>query len=194
MFTGIIETLGQLDDIRIGSTGADFVIRVPFASELSLGESIAVNGVCLTVVERGALMFRVQAGPETLARSNLGKCVVGDRVNLERSLRLCDRLGGHLVQGHVDGTARILDRSKQDDWEFFWFGCEPALTGQMIPKGSIAIDGISLTLVDVEPDRFSVALIPHTLAVTTLGFKKPGATVNLETDMIGKYVLKFVRK
>jgi riboflavin synthase len=117
----------------------------------------------------------------------------GDRVNLERALRLADRLGGHLVQGHIDGLGRVAERIRQGDWELVWFNCPAELAVQMVPKGSVAVDGVSLTLVDVTADRFSVALIPHTLANTTLGLKQPGAPVNLETDLLAKYVWKCLR-
>jgi riboflavin synthase len=157
---------------------------------LSIGESVAVNGACLSVIERDAHSFRFRAGPETLLRTNLGELVAGDRVNLERALRLSDRLGGHLVQGHIDGVGHIAERQRQGEWETVWFACPAELAAQMVSKGSIAVDGVSLTLVDVGADRFSIMLIPHTLANTTLGFKQPGAIVNLETDLIGKYVWK----
>ena len=142
------------------------------------------------MVERDAETCRFQAGPETLHRTNLGELSAGERVNLERSLRLSDRLGGHLVQGHVDGLGRIAERQQQGEWETVWFACPPELAAQMVSKGSVAVDGISLTLVDVLADRFSVALIPHTMAMTTLGFKQVGAAVNLETDLLAKYVWK----
>ena len=198
MFTGIIEALGTVRRIDPGPAGRDLVIAVP--PELAgwqMGESVALNGCCLTVVEIGPDWLRFQAGPETLSKTDLGELAEGDRVNLERSLRLSDRLGGHLVQGHVDGVGRIAQRIEQsgptgDRWELIWFSCSADLAAQMVPKGSIAVDGVSLTLVDVESSRFSVALIPHTLAVTTLGFKPTGAAVNLETDIVGKYVQKFL--
>src|SRR5207237_6718156 len=122
----------------------------------------------------------------------LGELAPGDGVNLERSVRVGDRLGGHFVQGHVDGLGRIAERLRQGEWETVWFSCPAELAAQMVPKGSVAVDGVSLTLVDVAADRFSAALIPHTLAATTLGFKRPGAAVNLETDLIGKYVSKWM--
>ena len=193
MFTGLVEALGTVARVAPdGAGGHELVIAVPWAAELTLGESVAVNGACLTVVERSPDDFRVQAGPETLARTNLGELAPGDRVNLERSLRLGDRLDGHLVQGHVDGVGRVAERIPHGDWETVWFSCPPELAAQMVSKGSVAVDGVSLTLVDVAADRFSVALIPHTLAATTLGFKRPGAKVNLETDLIGKYVSKWM--
>jgi riboflavin synthase len=153
-----------------------------------LGESIALNGCCLTVVavERDCLAF--QAGPETLARTNLGDLKAGGAVNLERSLKLGDRLSGHFVTGHIDGVGALADRRDEGDWSTCWFSAPRGLTGQMAPKGSVAVDGVSLTLVDVEAERFSVALIPHTLAVTTLGRLRIGDRVNLETDVLAKYV------
>jgi riboflavin synthase len=192
MFTGLVESLGDVKEVRPDGDGRDLVIAAPMASELAIGESVAVNGACLTVVARDSNTFRFQAGPETLRRTNLGELHPGDRVNLERSVRLSDRLGGHLVQGHVDGLGTIASRERQGEWETIWFACPPALARQMVSKGSIAVDGISLTLVDVGNDRFSVALIPHTLAVTTLGFKPVGASVNLETDLIAKYVARLL--
>src|SRR5262249_28199852 len=139
------------------------------ADTAKIGDSIAVNGACLTVVERTGKQLHFQAGPETLRRTNLSELKPGDRVNLERPLRLSDRLGGHMVQGHVDGIGLIADRERQGEWETVWFRCPAELTLQMVPKGSVAVDGVSLTLVEVTADRFSVALIPHTLANTTLG-------------------------
>jgi riboflavin synthase len=194
MFTGLVETLGTVQHVRPNGAGSHLVLAAPtIAPELRIGESVAVNGACLTVVECDTVTCRFEAGPETLRLTNLGELVAGDRVNLERSLRLGDRLGGHLVQGHVDGLGRVAERHVQGDWELFWFRCTPELTVQMVSKGSVAVDGVSLTLVDVERERFSVALIPHTLAHTTLGFRVVGAAVNLETDLLGKYVCKFLQ-
>lgn len=190
MFTGLIEALGTVQRIETEGAGKRLVVAATWAAELALGESVSVNGACLTVVGSDIDSCQFQAGPETLQRTNLGELRPGDRVNLERSMRLGDRLGGHLVQGHVDGMGQIGDRLRQGDWELVWFSCPSALSAQMAPKGSVAVDGVSLTLVDVADGRFSVALIPHTLAQTTLGFKKTGATVNLETDLIAKYVWK----
>jgi riboflavin synthase len=167
------------------------IIAAPeLAGELRIGDSVAINGACLTVIAQDAETCRFQAGPETLRLTNLGELVPGDRVNLERALRLGDRLGGHLLQGHVDGLGRIAERLRQGDWELVWFTCPPDLAAQMVRKGSVAVDGVSLTVVDVSADRFSVALIPHTLGHTTLGFKSAGASVNLETDLLAKYVWK----
>jgi riboflavin synthase len=194
MFTGLVEALGTVQCVEPDGPGRTLSIMVDFARAVTEGESVAVNGACLTVIGHDATTSRFQAGPETLRLTNLGELAAGDRVNLERSLRMSDRLGGHLVQGHVDGVGRIAERRREGEWEMLWFTCPPALAAQMVAKGSIAVDGVSLTLVDVKPDRFSVALIPHTLANTTLGFKQAGATVNLETDLIGKYVWKFLQK
>ena len=194
MFTGLVETLGTVRELLPAEAGRELRIEAPtLAPELVLGESVAINGVCLTVVEVVGSTFRFQVGPETLQRTNLGQLQPGDRVNLERSLRLSDRLGGHLVQGHIDGVGTITQHIRSGEWLTVWFQCAPALTLQMVTKGSVAVDGISLTVVDVTNDSFSVALIPHTLSVTTLGFKGPGATVNLETDLLAKYVARMLQ-
>jgi riboflavin synthase len=193
MFTGLIETLGTVRNLTQEGAGRQLVLSAPtFAGHLALGESVAVNGVCLTVVESHPDGCRFEVGPETLRRTNLGSLRIGDRINLERSLRLGDRLGGHLVQGHVDGVGHVARKERDGDWVMMAFTCPPELTVQMIPKGSIAVDGISLTLVDVTRDSLSVMLIPHTLANTTLGFKQSGDAVNLETDLLAKYVKKYL--
>jgi riboflavin synthase len=191
MFTGLVEALGTVASMTVDGAGCQLTVALPrLEGSITIGESIAVNGACLTVVAHGRETCAFQVGPETLQRTNLGSLQVGDKVNLERSLRLGDRLGGHLVQGHVDGVGHVADRQKEGDWETVWFRCSHDLAAQMVSKGSVAVDGVSLTLVEVKPDAFSVALIPHTLAQTTLGFKGPGAAVNLETDMLAKYVWK----
>ena len=193
MFTGLVETLGTITrQSPDGAGGKHLTIAAPFAAELDLGESVAINGACLTVIEHTPDTYLVQAGPETLRRTTLGDLRDGDRVNLERSLRLGDRLGGHIVQGHVDGVGRVAAREPQGEWTTIWFRVPPELAAQMVTKGSVAVDGVSLTLVDVLADRFSVALIPHTLAITTLGFREVGDAVNVETDLFGKYVMKYV--
>ncbi len=193
MFTGLIEALGAVQEVIPTGAGRDLVIEAPtFAAELALGESVAVNGCCLTVVAHDATTCRFQAGPETVNRTNLGELRSGYSVNLERSLRVGDRLGGHIVQGHIDGVGRIDRLLSDGDWVLFWFTCPPELAVQMVSKGSVAVDGVSLTLVDVEKTRFSAALIPHTLAHTTFGSKKPGDPVNLETDLFGKYIQKYL--
>jgi riboflavin synthase len=158
------------------------------AAEAVLGESIALNGCCLTVIDIAHDMLVFDAGPETLARTNLGRLAVGSRVNIERSLRLGDRLGGHLVTGHIDAVGSLDKRIDQADWSTCYFRVPEGLTRQMASKGSVAVDGVSLTLVDVERSRFSVALIPHTLSVTTLGGLNLGDEVNIETDLLAKYV------
>jgi riboflavin synthase len=190
MFTGIVEQLAEIRAVTPMVDGREYAIATMFAAELKIGESIAVNGACLTAIACDAGSFRVQAGFETLLRTNLGELHTGDRANLERALRFGDRLGGHLISGHVDCIGSIRSREQRGEFELIWFSCPPEWTRQMVPKGSIAVDGISLTLVDVTADGFSVMLIPHTLSVTTLGFKKPGDTVNLETDLLAKYVQK----
>jgi riboflavin synthase len=195
MFTGLVEALGTVQRIEADASGAGRLLTISetrLAPELTTGESVAVNGACLTVVVHDATTFQFQAGPETLARTNLGELRAGDRVNLERALRFNDRLGGHIVQGHVDGTGKVAERFREGEWETVWFTCPADLARQMVSKGSVAVDGVSLTLVAVEADRFSVALIPHTMERTTLGFRPIGATVNLETDLMAKYVAKLL--
>lgn len=191
MFTGLVESLGTVRDVTSDGTGTLLLIEdALIAADLPLGASVAVNGACLTVVSADERTFAFQVGPETLKLTNLGGLLPGTRVNLERSLRVGDRLGGHIVQGHVDGVGQVAQRERQGEWEYVWFTCPAPLARQMIRKGSITVDGVSLTLVDVETERFSVALIPHTMAATTLGFKQPGDMVNLETDLFAKYVFK----
>jgi riboflavin synthase len=194
MFTGLVETLASVRLIEPdGQGGKNCDLKMAqFVDELALGESVAINGACLTVVAKQVESCRFQMSPETLVRTNLGQLQAGDRVNVERSLRVGDRLGGHIVQGHVDGLCRIGKREKNGQWETVWFNCPPELAAQMIPKGSVAVDGVSLTLVEVLKDRFSVALIPHTLANTTLGFKQANHTVNVEIDLFAKYVAKYL--
>jgi len=174
--------------------GRTLVVSEPrLAPQLALGESVAVNGACLTVVHVDGEAFAFEAGFETLARTNLGGLRPGERVNLERALRVGDRLGGHFVTGHVDCTGRVLERVPNDEWETVWFGFPPGFGELMVDKGSVAVDGVSLTLVEVRADRFSVMLIPHTRAHTTLGFRGVGAAVNLEFDLLAKHLRKLVR-
>ncbi len=194
MFTGLVETMGVIQRIQAEGAGRRLTVAAPSLLEgTSIGDSVAINGACLTVVDIQGETLAFQAGPETLHKTNLGELRPGERVNLERALRMGDRLGGHLVQGHVDGVGTIRERRREGEWEVLWFSASPALVEQMVPKGSITVDGISLTLVEVTSEAFSVALIPHTLALTTLGFKKVGAAVNLETDLLAKYVWKCLR-
>lgn len=194
MFTGLVEGLATVAAIVPESVGIRLEIHFPgtVTGELSLGESVALNGCCLTVVEKSDLTAAFQAGTETLSKTSLGKLVAGDRVNFERSLAANARLGGHFVQGHVDGVGTVSEITREGDWTTMWFRVPTELARMMVPKGSIAIDGVSLTLVNVTPDTCSIALIPHTLSVTTLGFRQVGDPVNLETDILGKYVLKML--
>ncbi|MEE2826477.1 MAG: riboflavin synthase [Planctomycetota bacterium] len=189
MFTGLVEEMGEV--VRIEPSGE--ACQVSLAAELvaqgiQLGDSVSINGCCLTVVEAEGNLLVFQAGSETLSRTNLGELTTGSRVNLERALRSDDRLGGHYVSGHVDAIGRVASRIDQDDWAEFRFTVPQELTRQMASKGSIAVDGVSLTLVDVGDCEFSVALIPHTLKMTTLGERGIGDAVNLETDILAKYV------
>ncbi len=161
---------------------------------LALGESIAVNGVCLTVTARSPRRFTVDVSPETLRRSTLGSVAIGTRMNLERALRLTDRLGGHLVQGHVDGVGRLATIRPQGDWLLYRFTAPAALHRYLVEKGSIAVDGVSLTIFACRAGAFTVALIPHTLARTTLGERKPADRVNLETDVLMKHVAALLRR
>lgn len=191
MFTGLVETIGVMDSVTERSPGRRLVLRTSvYRQQLTLGESVAVDGCCLTVVHSEGDTFSVDAGPETLAKTNLFLRKTGDQVNLERAMRADGRLGGHLVQGHVDGIATLERRSRDRDWELFTF--RTSLASQLVSKGSVTVDGVSLTVVNAEDDRFSVALIPHTLAVTTLGKRVPGDRVNIETDIIGKYVWRYL--
>ena len=191
MFTGLVECLAPVAKVIPEPPGERLVIVAPTLAEgASIGDSIAINGCCLTVIDIEGDQLAFQAGPETLERTNLGALTDGDHVNLERSLRLGDQLGGHYVTGHIDGCGTLQQRNDDRDWSTFWFHMPPALGCQMASKGSVAIDGVSLTLVEVEKDRFSVALIPHTLQITTLGKLSVGARVNLETDLLAKYVQK----
>jgi riboflavin synthase len=189
MFTGLVEALGEVAAVLDEPPGKRLAIVAPtIAADAAVGDSIAINGCCLTVTETAGPRLTFQAGPETLQRTNLGRLEAGSQVNLERSLRLGDRLGGHLVTGHIDAVGWLESRQDDREWSTCWFRFPPALAAQMACKGSIAVDGVSLTLVDVEAQRFSVMLVPHTLTVTTLGRLRPGDPVNLETDLIAKYV------
>jgi riboflavin synthase len=196
MFTGLVESLGSVVLIADDGQGGKLltIVQQSLAPLLTVGESVAVNGACLTVVHVDSDGFRFQVGPETLLKTNLGQWRPGDHVNLERSLRVGDRLGGHFVQGHVDAVGHIAERTVQGEWEMVRFRCPAELTRLMVAKGSIAVDGISLTIVDVDVDSFRVMLIPHTLANTTLGFKKAGDAINLETDMLAKHVEKLLSR
>ncbi|MFD4377341.1 riboflavin synthase [Streptomyces sp. NPDC058486] len=189
MFTGIVEELGEVVAVEQLADASRFRLRGPLVTEgAQHGDSIAVNGVCLTVVEHGDGEFTADVMAETLKRSSLGALDVGSRVNLERPMAVGGRLGGHIVQGHVDGTGTILDRTPSEHWELVRVGLPAQLARYVVEKGSITVDGVSLTVVEVGDDWFTISLIPTTLALTTLGIKRPGAPVNLEVDVIAKYV------
>jgi riboflavin synthase len=190
VFTGIIEELGRIQAIHQRDGGARLEVAAQAVlTDARVGDSIAVNGCCVTVVERGDSWWAADAVIETLQRTALGALEPGDPVNLERPLRLSDHLGGHLVQGHVDAVGKIVARTPLADGSTrFTLSAPPEVLRYVVEKGSIAIDGISLTVAALEDESFDVAVIPHTLAVTTLGHKEPGAAVNVEADLIAKYV------
>ncbi|MDR3197886.1 MAG: riboflavin synthase [Planctomycetaceae bacterium] len=193
MFSGIIESLGTVSDIIMEPPGCRLVIEEPkIATATNIADSISVNGCCLTVIEKTDQTFTFQAGPETLARTNLGLLVKGSPVNLERALQLGDRLGGHFVSGHIDGLAELVRIDDHGDWQDYYFSIPQELAVQMASKGSVAVDGVSLTLVRCDRGLFSVALIPFTLKVTTLGSRKTGDKVNIETDILAKYVQRLL--
>ncbi len=189
MFTGIIEEMGSVKALRREAGSARLTISASTVlGSTALGDSICVNGVCLTVVDMGRSEFSADVAFETLKVTDLGELQGGQKVNLERALQLSARIGGHLVTGHVDAVGRIRDKRQEgNSWRLFIEAPETALR-YIIKKGSVAVDGISLTVADVDKTGFSIAMIPHTAKLTTLGFKSVGDSVNLETDIIGKYV------
>ncbi|MGW7419539.1 riboflavin synthase [Streptomyces sp. NPDC054813] len=189
MFTGIVEELGEITAVENLGDASRFRLRGPVVTEgAQHGDSIAVNGVCLTVVEHEGDEFTADVMQETLKRSSLGALDVGSRVNLERPTAVGSRLGGHIVQGHVDGTGQVLSRTPSENWEIVKVSLPADLARYVVEKGSITVDGISLTVVEAGPDYFTVSLIPTTLDLTTLGLKQPGDPVNLEVDIVAKYV------
>jgi riboflavin synthase len=191
MFTGLVEGTCRVVEPRADGPGMRLIVESAAIAEGSrIGDSIALNGCCLTVVQQEPGRLHFDLGPETLQRTMLGRVQQDQLLNWERSLRVGDRLGGHFVTGHVDTTAVLERRLDDREWSTFWFRLPDAWTRQMVPKGSITVDGVSLTLVEVESQRFSVCLIPHTLAITTLGRLKLDDTVNIETDLLAKYVEK----
>ena len=205
MFTGIVEELGEVVAVEDLGDAARLTVRGPqVTGGVANGDSIAVNGVCLTVSSHTGDAFTADVMRETLIRSSLGALAPGAAVNLERSVRLADRLGGHLVQGHVDGTGTIASRTPADHWDLVRIAMPPGLARYVVEKGSVAVDGISLTVVSTDAGReagkdagkdagwFEVSLIPETRKRTTLGIKQPGETVNLEVDVIAKYVEKLL--
>ena len=189
MFTGIIEGLGTIKEIRPAGQGKQLALGADFVlDETRVGDSIAVNGVCLTVVALAKRRFHADVSPETLAKTTLGKAKIGDRVNLERALRLSDRIGGHLVAGHVDGLGSIKQKKKVGNAIVLAINVPESITRYMIEKGSVAVDGISLTVNHSRRDGFNVSVIPHTAKMTTVDLYQVGDRVNIEADMIGKYV------
>ena len=195
MFTGLVEGLGRVTAVTPDSPGVRLALSPPaeMRGGARIGDSIAINGCCLTIVAIDESGWEFQAGPETLSRTNLGRVRPGSPLNLERARPANGRLGGHFVQGHIDGTGQVEQVLTGGDWVTMWFAVPTELTAQMVSKGSIAVDGVSLTLVDVERERFSLALIPHTLEVTTLGQLKPGDVVNIEIDILAKYVRRLLQ-
>jgi riboflavin synthase len=194
MFTGIIEGLGTISALRSAGQGRRLTIEADFAlDQTKPGDSIAVNGACLTVVKISAKQFDVDLSPETLATSTFDKARRGDRLNLERAMRLSDRIDGHLVSGHVDGIGLIQQHEKRGNAILVTIAVPQALTRYMIRKGSIAVDGISLTINTCDAGSFTASIIPHTASITTVGMKQKGDAVNIETDMIGKYVERFTQ-
>jgi riboflavin synthase len=193
MFTGIVEELGVVEGIEEQPDAIRLSVRGPHVTtDASLGDSIAVNGCCLTVAERDGETFTADVMHETLTKTSLGSLGIGSRVNLERAVTPQTRLGGHIVQGHVDGTGRLVRREASEHWELVEIELPADLVRYLVPKGSITVDGISLTVVEVFGGSFTVSLIPETLARTTLGLKEIGDPVNLEVDVIAKYVERLV--
>ena len=202
MFTGLVEARARLHAADARGADAALTLQVPaengrgepLAGDVKLGDSVALNGCCLTVVniagDAGEL-WTFEAGAETLSRTNLGELVPGDGVNVERSLRASDRLGGHLVQGHVDAVGTVDRLDRDGEWLNMHFVAPPAVAELLVDKGSVCVDGVSLTVCEPRGDRFYVALIPHTLGETTLGDRAAGGRVNLEADIVGKYLRKF---
>ena len=194
MFTGIIETIGTVHEVATSGSNIHLTVESAISGELKIDQSVSHNGVCLTVVDRDDSMHTVTVVRETLQRSNLGKLVAGDLVNLERSMRIGDRLDGHIVQGHVDATATILNKiDEQGSWRFL-FAYPPKYRNYLIPKGSVCINGVSLTVIDPVEDQFSIAVIPYTYTHTNFHKLNPGDLVNIEWDLIGKYILRSLGK
>lgn len=194
MFTGLVEEIGKISKITKGSNSYQFTIAAQqVLSEMKLGDSVSTNGACLTVVARTNTNFTVDIMAETVKRTNFKLMKVGDTVNLERAMRLSDRLGGHLVSGHIDAIGKIVGIKKEDIANIISIEAPKELLDQMLNKGSIAIDGISLTIIAVDAKSFQVGIIPHTAQETSLLKKTKGDIVNLETDLIGKYVLNFLK-
>jgi riboflavin synthase len=195
MFTGLIEDVGTIGDLRLQQKSAVLTVKTKLpVRSMARGASVAVNGACLTVVKKGPKSFTVDVSPETLQRTSLETLTIGSMVNLERPVRLADRLGGHLVTGHVDGVAAVAAIEKQGEFTIITFEVPAPLGALLVPKGSVAVDGISLTVNVCRKQRFSVAIIPFTLRHTNLRARRVGDKVNIETDLIGKYVQSFMRQ
>jgi riboflavin synthase len=195
MFTGIVEEMGGITVLNKSLSGAKLTILASTVmSDLKIGDSVSVNGICLTVVSRSERDFSVEVSPETLSVTTLGSFAVGMPVNLERAMKLNERIGGHLVAGHVDGVGVIRSRQQDNNAIVFTVGAPPEILRYCVPKGSITVDGISLTINAVTEQGFSVAIIPHTAKVTILGLKQVNDTVNLESDLIGKYVERLLQE
>jgi riboflavin synthase len=194
VFSGIVEKMARL--VRLEQAGNLYELELEVGGEVARdaadGDSVALDGCCLTVVGRGDTTLRFQAVPETLQRTTLGDRSVGDPINVERALRADARLGGHFVLGHIDGTGHVRVVGREGDDVRIEIDCSPEIARYIVPKGSVAIDGVSLTVVEAKPDGFSVALIPHTLAITTLGRRQVGDRVNLEVDVLGKYIVRYL--
>lgn len=197
MFTGIVEELGVVEEVQDQGDAVRLTVHGPLVvGDAGLGDSIAVNGVCLTVAEQAGDSFTADVMRETLDKTGLGQLVAGAEVNLERAVTAATRLGGHIVQGHVDDTGTVVSRTPSEHWEFVEISYSETLAPYLVEKGSVTVDGISLTVVEVDDSRnvFSVSLIPETLARTTLGFRQPGDVVNLEVDVIAKYVERMLNR
>ncbi|MDR1484078.1 MAG: riboflavin synthase [Planctomycetaceae bacterium] len=191
MFSGIVESLGYVTGLFKEGVGFRLEVEDSLVGlSVKVADSVAVNGCCLTVVNSSGNKFEFQAGPETLSRTNLGELELGSRVNLERALMVGERLGGHFVSGHIDGQGELIRVDDLGDWQDYYFKIPHELSVQMASKGSVTVDGVSLTIVKCEDELFSVALIPYTLKATTLGIRKIGNKVNIETDILAKYVQK----
>jgi riboflavin synthase len=194
MFTGLVQSLAEVLDVVAEPPGVRLVIREPqIAAAAQIGDSVAINGCCLTVVGVDVDCLSFQVGDETLSRTNLGELIRGSCVSLEQSLKVGDPIGGHYVTGHIDAVGTVDERHDDADWCSIWFRAPAGQLAQMASKGSVAVDGVSLTIVNVDEHRFSVALIPHTLSVTTLGRRQVGDRVNIETDVLAKYVERQIR-
>lgn len=193
MFTGLVEGTGTVISAELDGPGMRLTLELgPLSEGVKLGDSIAIAGCCLTVVEIQTSRCTFELGSETLSKTTFGNRIPGDRLNIERSLRVGDRMGGHFVTGHVDGLGTLVRRREEGEWSHFYFEAPVELLRQMVNKGSITIDGVSLTVVQADDREFSIALIPHTLEVTTLGSLKVDDIVHLETDILAKYIQRAV--